>query len=57
MESVVCFLLLQYSGPGLIEAVLTQRTGNTWVHVRGHHAIAPHATVDAPTVVHLVHGR
>lgn len=53
----VCFLVLQYFGPGLIKAVLTQRTGNTWVHVWGYHAIAPHATVDAPTVVHLVHGR
>jgi hypothetical protein len=52
-----CFLVLQYFGPGLIKAVLTQRTGNTWVHVWGYHAIAPHATVDAPTVAHLVHGR
>lgn len=53
----LCFLVLQYFGPGLIKAVLTQRTGNVWVHVWGYHAIAPHATVDAPTVVHLVHGR
>ena len=53
----VCFLVLQYTGPGLIKSVLTQRTGNVWVHVWGYHAIAPHATVDAPVVAHLVHGR
>ncbi len=51
----LCFLVLQYFGPGLIKAVLTQRTGNTWVHVWGYHAIAPHATVDAPQLVHLLH--
>lgn len=49
------FLVLQYFGPGLIKSVLTQRTGNTWVHVWGYHAIAPHATVDAPNLVHLLH--
>lgn len=53
----LCFLLLQYFGPGLIKSVLTQRTGNTWVHVWGYHAIAPHATVDAPQLVHLLHPR
>ena len=53
----VSFLVLQYFGPGLIKAVLTQRTGNTWVHVWGYHAVAPHATVDAPSVVHLLHTR
>jgi hypothetical protein len=53
----ISFLVLQYFGPGLIKAVLTQRTGNTWVHVWGYHAIAPHATIDAPNVVHLFHGR
>jgi hypothetical protein len=49
------FLTLQYFGPGLVKAVLTLRTGNVWVHVWGYHAIAPHATVDAPSVAHLVH--
>ena len=53
----VSFLVLQYFGPGLIKAVLTQRTGNTWVHVWGHPPVAPHATVDAPSVVHLLHTR
>ena len=51
----VIFLILQYFGPGLIKSVLTLRTGNTWVHVWGYHAIAPHATVDAPSVGHLSH--
>jgi hypothetical protein len=51
----IIFLVLQYFGPGLIKSVLTLRTGNVWVHVWGYHAIAPHATVDAPSVVHLFH--
>jgi hypothetical protein len=51
----IIFLILQYFGPGLIKSVLTLRTGNTWVHVWGYHAIAPHATVDAPSVGHLSH--
>lgn len=51
----VIFLLLQYFGPGMIKTVLTLRTGNTWVHVWGYHAIAPHATIDAPAVVKPFH--
>ena len=51
------FLILQYFGPGLIKSVLTLRTGNVWVHVWGYHAIAPHATIDAPSIVHIFHGR
>ena len=51
------FLTLQYFGPGLIKSVLTLRTGNVWVHVWAYHAIAPHATIDAPNQVHLFHGR
>jgi hypothetical protein len=50
------FLTLQYFGPGLIKSVLTLRTGNVWVHVWGYHAIAPHATIDAPTLMHVFHG-
>ena len=49
------FLMLQYFGPGLVKSVLTLRTGNVWVHVWGYHAIAPHATIDAPNVTHLFH--
>ena len=51
----VIFLILQYFGPGMIKTVLTLRTGNTWVHVWSYHAIAPHATIDAPTVVKPFH--
>ncbi|WP_433796299.1 hypothetical protein [Actinoplanes sp. CA-252034] len=42
----VILLFLQYLGPGIIKAVLTQRTGNAWVHVWAYHAIAPHVTLD-----------
>ncbi|BEL04050.1 hypothetical protein Q0Z83_022410 [Actinoplanes sichuanensis] len=42
----VILLFLQYLGPGIIKAVLTQRTGNAWVHVWAYHAIAPHVTID-----------
>jgi MFS family permease len=51
----VIFLVLQYFGPGMVKTVLTLRTGNTWVHVWSYHAIAPHATIDAPTVVEPFH--
>jgi hypothetical protein len=51
----VIFLVLQYFGPGMIKTVLTLRTGNTWVHVWSYHAIAPHATIDAPSVVKPFH--
>ncbi len=51
----VIFLVLQYFGPGMIKTVLTLRTGNTWVHVWSYHAIAPHATIDAPSVVRPFH--
>jgi hypothetical protein len=45
------FVLLTYSGPGMIKSVLTLRTGNAWVHAIGYHAVAPHVIVDAPLVV------
>jgi MFS family permease len=51
----VIFLVLQYFGPGMIKTVLTLRTGNTWVHVWAYHALAPHATIDAPSVVKPFH--
>jgi hypothetical protein len=51
----VIFLVLQYFGPGMIKTFLTLRTGNTWVHVWSYHAIAPHATIDAPSVVEPFH--
>jgi hypothetical protein len=42
----IILLFLQYFGPGVIKAVLTQRTGNAWVHLWAYHAIAPHVTID-----------
>jgi hypothetical protein len=53
----IIFLVLQYFGPGMVKSVLTLRTGNTWVHVWAYHAIAPHAMVDAPSVVKPFHIR
>lgn len=47
----VVVLFLQYLGPGIIKSVLTQRTGNAWVHVWGYHAIAPHVTIDTVTLL------
>jgi hypothetical protein len=49
----VIFVLLQYVGPGMVKSVLTLRTGNAWVHALAYHAIAPHATLDAPTLVRI----
>jgi len=49
----VIFLMFQYFGPGMIKAVLTLRTGNTWVHLWAYHAIAPHVTVDTPNIVNV----
>jgi hypothetical protein len=45
------FVLLQYTGPGMMKSVLTLRTGNAWVHALSYHAIAPHMIVDTPLVV------
>ena len=50
---VVMFLLLQYFGPGMVNAVLTLRTGNAYVHAIGYHAIAPRAYIDAPNLVRI----
>ncbi len=38
---------------GQIEAVLTLRTGNAWVHVWAYHAFAPPALVDTPLMVRI----
>jgi hypothetical protein len=47
----VILVFLQYLGPGIIKAVLTQRTGNAWVHVWAYHAVAPHVTIDTVTLL------
>ena len=44
------FLAFQYFPPGMVKSVLTLRTANAWVHAWGYHAIAPHATLDAPNM-------
>jgi len=49
----VCFLLLQYTAPGMIKSFLTVRTGNAWVHVWAYHAIDPHVLVDTPLLVRV----
>ena len=45
------FVPLTYVGPGMFKSVLTLRTGNTWVHALGYHAVAPHVIADTPLVV------
>lgn len=43
-----------HPGPGTIEAHLTPvRTGNAWVHVGAHHALAPHTLLETTHVVHV----
>jgi hypothetical protein len=49
------FVLLTFFGPGLIKSYLTLRTGNAWVHLWAYHAIAPHVTMDTPTIVKVFH--
>ena len=53
----VAFLLLTYTGPGMIKTLLTLRTGNAWVHVWAYHALAPHTLVDTPHLVEALHIR
>ena len=50
------FLLLTYTGPGMIKTLLTLRTGNAWVHVWAYHALA-HTLVDTPHLVEALHIR
>ena len=47
------FVLFSYVGPGMFKSVLTLRTGNTWVHALGYHAVAPHVIVDTPLMVKI----
>jgi hypothetical protein len=47
----VILVFTQFTGPGMIKSILTLRTGNSWVHLWGYHAIVPHVTIDTPTIV------
>jgi hypothetical protein len=47
----LCFLLLTYTGPGMVKSWLTVRTGNAWVHVWAYHALAPHTLNDTSLIV------
>jgi hypothetical protein len=49
----IIFVVLTFMGPGLIRSYLTVRTGNAWVHLWAYHAIAPHVTLDTPTLVRI----
>lgn len=49
----VIFLAFQYVGPGVVKSALTLRTGYAWVHLWAYHAFAPHAILDAPTLVNI----
>ena len=50
----ILFVFLQYFGPGMIKSLLTLRTGNTWVHAIGYHAVAPHVLIDSPMFVKVL---
>ncbi|MFC6233282.1 hypothetical protein ACFQI7_36650 [Paenibacillus allorhizosphaerae] len=44
-------LFLQYFMPGVVKSVLTDRTGNPWVHMWAYHVIVPHVIIDTPHFV------
>lgn len=37
----------------MVKTVLTLRTGNAWVHVWAHHALAPHTFHDTPLIARI----
>ncbi len=45
------FVFLFFFPPGVMKSFLTMRTGNTWVHMWGFHAISPHVTIDTRLIV------
>ncbi|MCB0163566.1 MAG: hypothetical protein KDI79_05020 [Anaerolineae bacterium] len=49
----VIFVFSQFTGPGMVKAILTLRTGNAWVHLWSYHAIAPHVMIDTPHIVEV----
>ena len=45
------FVYLQFTGAGMVKAMLTLRTGNAWIHVWGYHVIAPHVWTDTNLII------
>lgn len=47
----LAFVYLQFTGAGLVKAIMTLRSGNAWVHLWGYHVIAPHLWTDTSLIV------
>lgn len=47
----ILFVYLQFTGAGMVKAMITLRTGNAWVHVWAYHVIAPHLWTDTNLIV------
>lgn len=45
------FVYLQFTGAGMVKAMLTLRTGNAWIHVWAYHVVAPHVWTDTNLIV------
>lgn len=45
------FVYLQFTGAGMVKAIMTLRTGNAWTHLWGYHVIAPHLWTDTSLIV------
>ncbi|MEM7332520.1 MAG: hypothetical protein AAF490_10540 [Chloroflexota bacterium] len=50
---VILFWVTRNMGPGLVKAMLTVRTGNSWLHMIAFHVVSFHIWADAPTVAFL----
>ncbi|MEM7115301.1 MAG: hypothetical protein AAF614_22865 [Chloroflexota bacterium] len=50
---VILFWVTRNIGPGLVKAMLTIRTGNSWLHMIAFHVVSFHMWADAPTVAFL----
>ncbi|MEM7029119.1 MAG: hypothetical protein AAF629_05965 [Chloroflexota bacterium] len=50
---VILFWVTRNVGPGLVKAMLTVRTGNSWLHMLAFHVMSFHIWADAPTVAFL----
>lgn len=49
----ILYWVVHNIGPGLIKAMLTVRTGNSWLHMYAYHVMSFHIWADAPTVAFL----